>query len=91
MRPKQSPQFSPNFHIFVKIEVAVLASNVAINFPKALGGLFCFSGFCLKENVSIIGNMGSISDGNYYDVEVDGVMKMFNWNMPHFFTECFRQ
>ncbi len=33
-----------------------------------------------KENVSIIGNMGSISDGNYYEVEVDGVMKMFNWN-----------
>ena len=25
--PKQPPQFSQNFHIFVKIEAAVLASN----------------------------------------------------------------
>ena len=33
-----------------------------------------------KEGVSIIGNLGSISHGNHYEVEVDGVMKLFNWN-----------
>ena len=27
LRPKQPPQFLQNFHIFVKIEAAVLASN----------------------------------------------------------------
>ena len=27
LRPKQSPQFSPNFHIFVKIETSVMAWN----------------------------------------------------------------